>query len=213
MPRARKDFIREDIERAMRSTLSNRAASRFLGCSYQHYKMWAKRYTSNKDEYETLFHEHLNPYGKGIPKHLNVKGKEPPLIDILEGKMNTASFSPDKIKFRLIAEGLLDEECTVCGFHERRVTDYKIPLLLHFKDKNKMNYQIVNLQLLCYNCFFLHIANVFTDDEIRGIEDYVTVKAKKVEWELSEHDKKKIKETKLPDVLNVDNLNDIISKM
>ena len=28
-----------------------------------------------------------------------------------------------------------------CGFKERRVFDYKMPLLLHFKDKNKKNYR------------------------------------------------------------------------
>ena len=33
----------------------------------------------------------------------------------------------------LIQEGYIQEECTSCGFHERRVLDYKIPLIMHFK--------------------------------------------------------------------------------
>ena len=33
------------------------------------------------------------------------------------------------------------EECSVCKFHERRVSDYKMPLLLNFKDGNKKNYR------------------------------------------------------------------------
>ena len=37
------------------------------------------------------------------------------------------------------------EECAECGFKERRVLDYKMPLILHFKDKNKKNYRQENI--------------------------------------------------------------------
>jgi len=43
MPAA-KPFTRDDILRAMRFTRSNRAAARYLGCSYQHFKPYAKLY-------------------------------------------------------------------------------------------------------------------------------------------------------------------------
>ncbi len=41
MPAA-KIFTKDDVLRAMRFTRSNRAAAKYLGCSYQHYKPYAK---------------------------------------------------------------------------------------------------------------------------------------------------------------------------
>ena len=39
-----KFLSREDVERAQKYTKSNKAAARFLGCSYTHYQMYAKLY-------------------------------------------------------------------------------------------------------------------------------------------------------------------------
>ena len=36
-----------------------------------------------------------------------------------------------------------------------KIKDYKIPLLLNFKDGNKNNFLLDNLELLCYNDYFL----------------------------------------------------------
>jgi hypothetical protein len=98
------------------------------------------------------------------------------------------NYSPDKVKRRLFQKGYLREECYVCGFHERRVTDYKIPLLLHFKDKNKKNYRLDNLQVLCYNHYFLMVEDVFNPNDISIIEDSVPKNntSQAVEWELDD---------------------------
>jgi hypothetical protein len=85
---------------------------------------------------------------------------------------------------RGIAEGYLKDECYMCGFNERRITDYKTPTLLHFKDNNKSNYLKDNLEVLCYNCYFLYVADPLTPDEVRHIENNQTVKAKPFDWEL-----------------------------
>jgi hypothetical protein len=109
MPAA-KPLSKEDILRAIRHTKSNRAAARYLGCSYQHYKPYAKLF---KDE-ETglnLFELHLNQCGKGIPKFLPNRRKEPNVKHIVETGMGWESFAPDKIKQRIIAEGYIVEEC------------------------------------------------------------------------------------------------------
>jgi len=193
MPK-RKDFTKEQIKAAMSQTRSNRAAARYLNCSYHHYKKWAKLYKSDKEEYDTLFDEHLNQSGKGIPKFLRGSGKEPALIDIIEGRANAASFSPEKIKYRLVSEGYLKEECSNCGFHERRVLDYKIPLILHFKDKNKKNYRKENIEFLCYNCYYLTIGDVFTDKQIEGIEDHKPLSKSEVNWEIDDYTAQRLKE-------------------
>jgi hypothetical protein len=198
MPKA-KPFTKEQIKAAMSQTLSVRAAARYLNCSYHHLKKWMKFYKSDKEEYDTLFDEHLNQSGKGIPKFLRGSGKEPALIDIIEGRANAASFSPEKIKYRLVSEGYLKEECSNCGFHERRVLDYKIPLILHFKDKNKKNYRKENIEFLCYNCYYLTIGDVFTDKQIEGIEDHKPLSKSEVNWEIDDYTAQRLKELGLGD--------------
>jgi hypothetical protein len=193
MPKA-KPFTKEQIKAAMSQTLSVRAAARYLNCSYHHLKKWMKFYKSDKEEYDTLFDEHLNQSGKGIPKFLRGSGKEPALIDIIEGRANAASFSPEKIKYRLVSEGYLKEECSNCGFHERRVLDYKIPLILHFKDKNKKNYRKENIEFLCYNCYYLTIGDVFTDKQIENIEDHKPINSGQVDWEIDDYTAQRLKE-------------------
>jgi|15BtaG_2_1085339.scaffolds.fasta_scaffold03429_9 hypothetical protein len=188
MPAA-KPLSKEMILAAMAKTKSNRACARYLNVSYHHYKKWAKQYKVEDGKEETLFDKQLNPMGKGIPKFLNNKGKLPAILDLIEGRADPSSFSPEKIKLKLINEGYLDEKCANCGFCERRVNDYRMPLLMHFKDGNKQNYRKENLDLLCYNCYYLTVGIVFTDDEVRNIEDHRTVYRGEVDWELDPYQK------------------------
>ena len=180
---AKKELFKDDILRAIRHTKSNRAAARYLGCSYQHYKPYAKLF--NDDETgQNLFDLHKNQCGKGIPKFLPNRRKEPNVKLIFEEGVGYESFTTTKIKTRGIAEGFLRDECYTCGCSERRVTDYKTPTLLNFKDGSKSNYILNNLEILCYNCYFLYVADPLTNDQIRHIETNQTVLAKPFEWEL-----------------------------
>lgn len=181
-----KPLLKSDIERAMAMTKSNRAAARYLHCSYIHYKKWAKNFTD--DNGITLFDKHKNQSGKGISKFLSNKGKEPALKDIIEGRVNIDSYTPEKLKNRLIQESYLQECCNKCQFQERRVSDYKVPLILNFKDGNKKNWTIENLELLCYNHYFLYVGNIFTNKQIQHIEDYnPSTFQSKVDWEMDDH--------------------------
>ena len=159
---------------AMDKTKSVKAAARYLNCSYHHLKRYMKLYV-DEETGKTLFDKHKNQQGKGIPKFLKASGKEPSLIDIIEGKINPSSFSPEKLKYRLTTEGYLEECCGNCGFTEHRVTDHKVPLILHFKDKNKLNYNLSNIEFLCYNCYFLFIGEVFSERDIKKLEDNKSV--------------------------------------
>jgi len=183
---ASKPFSKTQIETAMRYTKSVRAAARYLGCSYQHLKPIMKNY--RVDELDpnspTLFEAHLNPHGKGIAKRLPNKRKEPVVKTIFTEGTGWESFTPERIKIRGVAEGYLKDECYRCEFNERRVTDYKIPLLLNFKNGNKCDYLLDNLELLCYNCYFLNVGEVLTPNQIRNVENNQQVKEKPFEWEL-----------------------------
>lgn len=171
MPK-RKDLSRHQIEVALSKTKSIKAASRYLNCSYQHLKMWMKRYT-DEETGKTLFEVSKNIGGKGIPKFTSPTPfgrKDPDILDVVEGRIDAANFNPQKIKYRMIEAGLMKEECHQCGFKERRVMDDKMPLLLHFKDGNKNHWNHGNPQLLCYNCYFLFYGQVFTEKQIDQME-------------------------------------------
>ena len=207
-----KPLGKEQILAAMSQTRSCRSAARYMNVSYTHFKFWAKQYEATEEGYNNLFEQHKNPSGKGIPKFLKSSGKEPALLDIIEGRIDASSFSPEKIKYRLVSEGYLLEECSSCGFHERRVSDYKIPLLLHFKDKNKKNYRKENIEFLCYNCYYLSVGDIFTDKQVEAIEDHKPVNTGEVSWDLNPYQLERLKELGLGDI-EADNDLDIVSRL
>ena len=187
MPKA-KPLSKEQILAAQAKTKSNMAAARYLHVSYQHYKKWAKLYK--------LFDNHKNQSGKGIPKFLRGPKKMPHMLEIIEGRIAASSFDPNKLKYALIEQGYLSEECAVCAFKERRVLDYKMPLLLHFQDGNSNNYSLDNVQLLCYNHYFLNVGDVFNEKDVKQIESkqehFGT--SEKVEWEVDDYHLQRLKE-------------------
>ena len=194
-----KPLSKEDIVRAMKVTLSNKAAARYLHVSYIHYKRFAQNFTDDTTG-KTLFEMHKNQSGKGIPKFITNRGKEPALLDVIEGRVPIESYTPEKLKRRLIQEGYLHEFCNKCDFSERHVIDYKIPLLLNFKDGNKKNWNIDNVELLCYNCYFLYVGDVFNTRQLDAIEDFVQpLQTNDVNWELDEYYKEHFKELGIMD--------------
>ena len=191
MPKA-KPLSKVAIQGAMNKTKSNRASARYLGVSYIHYKKWAKNYDS--ETHENLFEQHKNQCGKGIPKFLNNGKKIPAVMDIIEGRIDSSHFDAAKIKDKLVAEGLLEECCTHCSFKERRVLDYKVPLIMHFKDGSKKNYKLDNVELLCYNCYFLQVGNIFNNKQIQGLEEHKPINESQVDWKVDDYHLQRLKE-------------------
>jgi len=178
-------ITKEQLLNAMKMTKSNMACDRYLGISYMHYSRYAKSYI-DEETGKTLFDLHKNQAGKGIRKFLG--GKDPDLKAIMDGELYIKSYNLNRYKDRLIQEGYIEECCNSCGFNEQRVQDYKTPLLIHFKDKNKENWRIENIELLCYNCYFLYIGDVFNEKQIKNIEEDAPVKKDDtVDWEMDEN--------------------------
>jgi hypothetical protein len=168
-----KPLTKEQILLAMRMTKSNRAASRYLNVSYIHFKMWARRY----HEFEggrNLFEVHKNQPGKGVAKffHDSAAKSKWKLIDVIEGRIAATHFKPEIIRRKMIEEGYLKEECAICGFHDRRLTDYKMPLILNFKDNNSNHYNLGNIRFLCYNCYFISVGEIFNDKDMVQLETH-----------------------------------------
>ena len=196
MPKA-KPLSKQMIQAAMNKTMSNRAAARYLGVSYIHYKKWAQNYDSKT--HENLFEQHKNQAGKGIPKFLNGSVKQPAVLDIIEGRVDSSHFSSAKIRERMIGEGYLDDCCSTCSFSERRVLDYKVPLIMNFKDGNKKNYKLDNVELLCYNCYFLTVGDIFSDKQVQTMEEHKPVNKGQTNWEIDDYHLQRLKELGLGD--------------
>ena len=123
-----------------------------LGVSFMTYRKYAKMYG--------VYGRVDNKAGKGIDKSIkNEDSGKYPLDKILEGKF--PSYSTGRLKVRLIRSKRIAEECGKCGFKEHRISDNSIPLLLNYIDGNEKNKLLENLQLLCYNFYYLYVNNPF----------------------------------------------------
>ena len=112
----------------------------------------------------------------------------------------------------MIEQGYLKEECNSCGFHERRVLDYKVPLIMHFKDGNKQHYNLGNVEMLCYNCYFLTIGDLFTGKQVENMEDHVPKLEKQPDWEVDAYTQQRLKELGLYDSKPADDGSEFISR-
>jgi len=184
---------RSDIERAIRHTKSNRGAAKYLGISIKTYKKIATKFRT--DDGKTLWEIHCNKAAAGIPKFANRASRGKALMDILEGNVSTRFVSINEIKGRLIVEGYMVEECSRCKFSERRKIDEKVPLIINYVDGNKRNWKLENLEFLCYNCYFIHIGDVFEQKQLNAMEDFQVLQTKKIDFDLPKTQEEEIKKT------------------
>jgi hypothetical protein len=147
IPGRRRTVTKRMIESAIEATRSNAEAARWLGISYNTYKKWSKYYK--------LFEQNLNQSGKGVSKKPARYSVE--LQDIFDG--NHPDYSDKILKNRMINDGLLEEQCSICNWNEERITDNKICLHLDYIDGDGENKSYNNLRLVCPNCYFTNVGN------------------------------------------------------
>lgn len=148
------------IRYAMENTQSNAQAAIFLNIAYNTYKKYAKLYF-DKESGKSLFELHKNKQGKGITKGGMRPASYARLKEVLYGMH--PDYPKEVLRKRLsglIKESYFEEKCARCGFKERRVDDYSVPLLLDWIDGDTSNHRRDNLQLLCYNCYYLTVDNI-----------------------------------------------------
>ena len=190
MPRPTKILTKEDIIRAQKVTRSNMAAARYLHVSYNHYKKYAKMYKN--DDGITLLEAHKNQQGKGIIKYSNKK--LPQFKAILDGEVPSKYLDREEFKQRLIFEALIEEKCNKCGFAERRIKDTQVPLTINYKDGNKNNLTLKNIEFLCLNCHFLYGVDTSKKKVRETTVDYVEHAEQDRKWEMDEHHMEHLKE-------------------
>jgi len=122
-------------------------------------------------------------------KHKNQSGKGIPKF-LNQGKKDPALID--------VVEGRVDPE---------------MPLIMHFKDGNKKHYRLENLEMLCYNCYFLTIGDIFTGKQLDGLEDHKPMNSSQVDWEVDDYTTQRLKELGLGDLPDVDDDYDLISRI
>ena len=60
---------------------------------------------------------------------------------------------------------------------------------MHFRDGNKQHYNLGNVEMLCYNCYYLTVGDVFENKQLEGLEDHKPTYSSQVDWELDDYTK------------------------
>jgi len=165
-------LLQSQIEGAMRVTRSNRAAAEYLRVSFTMYRRYSKMYFASTGV--SLFETHKNQAGVGITKN-KVTDLRTKVDDILLGKH--PKYPPQKLFKRLLQSGYIEECCKSCGFHQKRPKDLKTPLILNHVDGDRTNHIFENLEVLCYNCYFVLVGNIKTHlmkDTLERPEQYTS---------------------------------------
>jgi hypothetical protein len=148
-----------DVRYAIDNTKSNAEAARFMKVSFTTWKKYAKMYT-DAETGKTLYDMHTNIAGVGISKRAPRASAGPYQIDeILQGKY--PKYPTWKLRNRLLALGIMKEECDSCGYNEHRITDDTVPVLLDHINGDNTDHRLENLQLLCLNCYYQQVGNPF----------------------------------------------------
>ena len=127
----------EEIVSVALSTPSATSAASILGIKYSTFKVHAERLGVFK----------TNQSGKGISKPIT-DDRKIILSDILEGKY--PHYQSNKLRKRLIIEGVKESKCECCGLTEW--LGKNISLELDHIDGNCYNHRIENLRIVCPNC-------------------------------------------------------------
>lgn len=126
----------ETIQKVCFESNSMADAARKLEINYKTFR----KYTQELGLFEP------NQPGKGLNKKGN--GTKIPLCEILDGLHPT--YQTNKLRIRLIKEGVKKSECEICGIDEW--LSNKISLELDHIDGNKNNHLLDNLRIVCPNC-------------------------------------------------------------
>jgi hypothetical protein len=160
--RKRRNLQEKHIRYAMSQTQSNMQAAEFLNVCLNTYRSYARKYIDSESG-KNLYELHKNQKGVGIKRKVvnmstyTKRKNYTPMSELLEGKH--PEYRLDAFKKRVFEnkENIFLVECWKCGFDERRLTDNRPPLIIHFKDGDFTNYHKDNWEILCYNCFFLNV--------------------------------------------------------
>lgn len=138
------NYTKELLEQAIENAKSIADICRFIGL-----KPLGSNYKTVRDKLElfNIDYSHLTGqrWNKGL-KHISESSRFP-LSEILKEGVD---YKSDTLKKRLIAEGIKENKCELCG-----CTSEKAVLELHHINGDHFDNRLENLQILCPNCHSL----------------------------------------------------------
>lgn len=157
------------VREAMKNSRSNKEAARWLGINELTWRKYAKQYI-DEETGKDLYELHKNAAGRGIPKHWVGGDWKKGVDNMLRERQSGTPRMIQRLKRALMRDGRLGFQCAACKYGEKRLTDMKAPLLIHFKNGKKSDWRIENLQWLCYNCYFLFVGDLFVRHALEKVE-------------------------------------------
>ena len=128
---------------AIENTNSMKEAARELHIAYNTLKKYAKMYD--------VWAPNQGDKGNTKPKVDNMWN-----VQVHDNKMVRVKFRYNrKLQKKLLHEGYLEQRCSSCRYDKCRDSDLTSPLLINFINKNTTDMSLSNLELLCYNCYFI----------------------------------------------------------
>lgn len=163
------DILTEAVlKRAIEKTQSNAEAAHYLKVDYRTFKKYASAIMTEtgKSLYESNLRKNVPGMNMNLRKRtvLSRITKKILTTDILSN--NRPNYPLALLKPKLIRFNFLEDKCACCGFDEERLIDGKKPLVLVFKNE-EANYSLENLQILCYNCYFLTVGNLLGNRKVK----------------------------------------------
>jgi hypothetical protein len=161
----------EDVRKAMANTTSNMKAAQYLEISLPTYKKYASMYRDGETG-KTLYEIHQNQSMKNVVGRTWISGKKRINWDniLREGQKCTPE-RLQKLSAALLSNNKLEHKCYRCNFEEKRLEDSKIPILMNFKNGNKSDWRIQNIEMVCYNCSFLYCLDFYDNSVIYKVQN------------------------------------------
>ena len=163
-------LTKQDIERAIKNSRSSKGAARYLDVSFPTFRKYAKLYTDEATG-KTLYElSNNNCRGLGVKRLAKIRTRSNVSQAVFTGEMKAVGFKTKILKDRLFNEYNVEKKCEICGFDQIRMIDDNAPLIVTYKDGDHTNWTIENIRLVCYNCYFLNVGNIFSNQELQMIE-------------------------------------------
>lgn len=149
----RYNLTESEIWYAMKNSENNRSAADFLHVSGTVYAKYAKMYIdaeTGKSLYE--LHRRRKKHKARQSSHAA------PIEDLLAGKYPKTACST--VRRRVIAEGIMLDQCSICGHDERRLSDNASATILTYLNGNRSDHRRENITFTCPNCYFLYYGDI-----------------------------------------------------
>ena len=136
-------LIESDITAAQSVSATAADCARKLGVTFRTYRKYAKMYGL----YEKCLQ---SKKGTGNRFRDPRTSKIYPIEDILAAKpFPQLTKDIKRIKHKLVRAGVKLDHCDICGENEKRITDNKSAVTICFKDGDKTNTRLNNIEFVC----------------------------------------------------------------